>query len=149
MAWASLTMERCLRPLQTILYAEFGAASSEVMIHGTGVQGDRWIDLRYLRDEQAVEPCAFASMRVVTVRIRYIRRKPASPTTALVQELLDQVDRLKYTLLTHSNHASGYWLDGQIGPCEGQPDLSDIGESAEQYEGVEIMWTCKTVENIS
>lgn len=149
MAWSSLIMARCLRTLQAVIGQEFGPASAEVTIHGAGVQGDRWIDLRYLRDDQAIEPRAFASTRVVSVRIRYIRRKPASPTTAQLGELLDQVDRLKYLLIVNANHSSGNWIDGQIGPCEAQADLTDLGESADQYEGVEILWTCKMVENIS
>ena len=149
MAWASLIMNRLLKPLQSILYTEFGAATAEITVHGKGVQGDRWIDLRYMRDDQAVEPRAFSSLRIVTLRIRYIRRRPPDPGLALIAELLDQVDRLKYTLLANANNAKGYWLDGQIGACEAQPDLSDLGESADQYEGVEITWTCKMNETIS
>jgi hypothetical protein len=83
------------------------------------------------------------------LRIRYIRRKGGAPTTTALESLFDQVERLKRTLIDNANTAaSAYWIDGQIGPVNYEPDLTALSEVGE-FEGVEIEWTCKINESIS
>ncbi len=144
-----IAMDRLMFPLLSLLGAEFGA--TRVMLAGGDRDSkvDRWIDCKLVRDEQAAPVCAFASLRMYTVRIRYIRKAGGAPTTAALESLLDQVERLKRTLINNSNSAAGvYWLDGQIGLVNHEPDLTALSETGE-YEGVEIEWSCKINESIS